>query len=178
MPENDPDSNPPPDGYAEGLYSYLFQQYRKKWIEIIKTSKNSTTNNIWFSHVSTWFIHPQLSLSNAQFPAVFVLTPSAIFEKHGKLQYTAKVNLQIEYYCKHYVRNITNELEHFSERILYLIQSNPNIGFTELYGTVLCQTMIEPTAVEFDYEVSQNHIIRSAVVTATSSIPLIVVEPP
>ena len=178
MPENDPDANTPPDGYFEGLESYLFQPYRRKWVEIIQESRNSSTNNPWFQHVSTYFIQPQPLIAKSQFPAVFVLTPNATFERHGKKQFKALISLQIEYYSRHVIRNVTNELEHFAERILYLMQANPNLGFYDINGSIICQSELSLDLLDFDYYVSQKHVIRSCVVTAIASIPLLTVEPP
>ena len=132
MPQDDPECSPPPDGYQEGLESYLFLPLQEEIITLLQESKNSTTGNLWFSHVSSWFVHPQMLITDKQFPAVFVLVPSATIQVHGMKQLALNITLQFEYYCKHYKRNVTNELPHFVERLLYIIQTHPSITFGKL----------------------------------------------
>lgn len=176
MPE-DPDCNPPPDGYEEGLESYLFQPLKKKWVKLLQESANAA-GEPWFDYMSQWLIQPQPLLTDSEFPTTFVLTPTGTFTRHSMKQFAVELNLQFEYYCKHYKRNVTNELEYFAERVLYLLQLNQNVPFNTIDGQILCQTKLDLDAIDFDYYVDNKHIIRSCVIVARAYIPLLLVKPP
>jgi len=174
-------ANQPPPLYEQGLESYLFKPLREEWINIMQEAKNSATGNIWFKHVSTWWEQPQELLKDHQFPAVFTLTPNAEIEQHGMKQLKLVLTLQFEYYCKHMKRSVTNELEHFVERLLYLIQTHPSVKFGKMYGgKQLCakKTAYDSGSLEFDFFIGGTHVIRNVTLTATTDIPLLMIEPP
>jgi len=181
VPLDDTPCNTPQAGYYEGLESYMFKPIREKIIQILKESKNSTTGNMWFKHISKYFEQPRDVLSDAYFPCVFVLTPRTSIVPHGMNQLALSLTIQIEYYCKHYKENVTNELEHFVERLLYIIQTNSSIPFGKVYGTKqLCikQWGYNEENIEFDFNVEGSHIVRAVVVSTTARVPLLMIEPP
>jgi hypothetical protein len=177
--DDPPECNPPSDNYQEGLESYLFKPLREAFIKLLQESKNHTTNNIWFAHVSTWYQQPQHLEADKEFPSLFVLTPSSSFERHSMDQNRGIIDIQFEYYCRHYKHNVTNELEHFVERLLYIIQVNKNVKFGKLIGGVqLCAKNAMPDSAEFDYYVDSSFVTRSATVIVKIDVPLLMVEPP
>ena len=177
MPQDDPECNTPPPGYEQGLESYLFKPLKEELVLLLKESKNSTTGNLWFDHVSLWFIQPQQLIADKQYPAVYVLIPSGEIEVHGQKQLALNLTLQFEYYCKHYLRDVTNELEHFVERLMYLIQTHPSITFGTL-GLCAKKIAMDNGGVEFDYSKDGKHITRVVTVTASAFVPLLMIEPP
>lgn len=181
MPDNDPECNPPPEQYEEALQSYLFKPLRETWIKIIQESKNANSEP-YFDHVSQWLIHPQLLEADGEFPTIFVLTPDGTFERHGMgkslVQYKALITLQFEYYCKHYKRNVTNECEHFIERIIYLVMKNQNVPFNKIGTTNLCTSQLTLNNFSINFFGRGKHVIRYAIVNAVANIPALIVEPP
>lgn len=146
------------------------------FVPLIDTFKQLMKESGHFDHVASWFSHLiAVEIDNA-FPSVQFNIPEGTMEQVALTPGFADsiTVFEIHYFSKHFQRMIINEMYHFIEKTIQIVESNKKTKFKykDASDTSKCDirsAKVTDFMVEFDYD--DGYIINHAVVTVEVRLP-------